>query len=259
MKYRLHILLILFSLCSIFVLAEDKGWSATSLRVMTYNLRFGELADFDSLAKQINDLNPDFVALQEIDVFTKRKAAPEMNGKNMVNELASKTGMFGIYARTINFAGGYYGIAILSKYPCIKSERFMLPNPRNTEQRCLLKGVFELNDSQNIIFACTHLDVKSAETRKLQADFILQNIQQDSIPVILGGDFNATPNENSIDEIMLKMDNISGEGFTFPASVPDRKIDYIFSAPKGKCKVKHTEVINTTQSDHRAVFSVIEF
>ena len=36
------------------------------VRVMTYNLRFGELASLEELAHHIKSFKPDFVALQEV-------------------------------------------------------------------------------------------------------------------------------------------------------------------------------------------------
>lgn len=87
------------------------------LTVMTYNLRFGELASMERLASEIRAANPDFVALQEVDVNTMREISKGNNCINFINRLAELTGMFGFYGRTINFAGGYYGIGILSKHP----------------------------------------------------------------------------------------------------------------------------------------------
>ena len=43
------------------------------VRVMTYNLRFGELASLEELAHHIKSFKPDFVALQEVDSKTDRK------------------------------------------------------------------------------------------------------------------------------------------------------------------------------------------
>ena len=42
------------------------------VRVMTYNLRFGELASLEELAHHIKSFKPDFVALQEVDFTEKR-------------------------------------------------------------------------------------------------------------------------------------------------------------------------------------------
>ena len=43
------------------------------VRVMTYNLRFGELASLEELAHHIKSFKPDFVALQEVDSKTDRR------------------------------------------------------------------------------------------------------------------------------------------------------------------------------------------
>ena len=258
MKTRLLLLSIIAMLVIPLVAAQNAA--SGNMRVMTFNLRAGSLTTLDSLADVIKSENPDFVALQEVDVMTMRGNAPNMNGKNMVSELAARTGMFGYFARTINFVGGYYGIAILSKHPCVKMEKFMLPNPENTEQRALLKGTFELNGKVPFIFACTHLDVKSAATRSLQVDFILDKLGDDSTPKIIGGDLNAYPYEECINKLRKKMTNISGNGLTFPSDAPDRKIDYLFFAPKKGCDMISTQVIdhNPQPSDHRAVATEIK-
>lgn len=231
------------------------------LVVMTYNIRAGSLTTIDSLAEMIKSKNPDFVALQEVDVMTKRTNAPNMNGRNIVSELAAKTEMFGYFGRTLNFAGGYYGIAILSRYPCISMQRFLLPNPMKTEQRALLIGTFEVAGMQNVAFACTHLDVKSVETRALQADFVLDKIAGCNADItIIGGDFNATPDEPCADKFCNAMTNISDSLPTFPADVPDKKIDYLFMLPCDNIKATECQVIDlpVQLSDHRAVTATIK-
>ena len=99
--------------------AQDKD----TLKVMTYNLRFGELASMSDFAGFINSEKPDIVALQECDWATYRERAPKQHGVKFVNELAWRTGMFGLYGRSIDYKQGYYGIGILSRYPVVKSER----------------------------------------------------------------------------------------------------------------------------------------
>ena len=66
------------------------------LRVMTYNLRFGELASLEDIAAHIRSFKPDFVALEEVDVKTYRERAPKQNGKDFISTLAYHTGMFGL-------------------------------------------------------------------------------------------------------------------------------------------------------------------
>ena len=74
------------------------------VKVMTYNLRFGELAELKDLAAHIKSFNPDFVALQEVDFKTNRDRTPHQRGKDFISELAYYTGMFGLYGKTIEFS-----------------------------------------------------------------------------------------------------------------------------------------------------------
>ena len=76
------------------------------VRVMTYNLRFGELASLEELAHHIKCFKPDFVALQEVDSKTDRKRTPHQKGKDFISELAYHTGMFGLYGKTIDYSTG---------------------------------------------------------------------------------------------------------------------------------------------------------
>lgn len=260
MTLKINIRLIIACLVALACMSAS-ALDRTEVRIMTYNLRAGQMADLDTLSALIKSENPDFVALQEVDVMTLRRNCPLMNGLNMVNEIAKRTGMFGFFARTLDFAGGYYGIAILSKYPSVDVEKLMLPNPKNTEPRTLLKGRFEMWNGKTITFACTHLDVEDATTREEQADFILDSLLPSEEPVILCGDLNGRPEESCISRLKSKMKDVSGTEFTFPSDEPDRKIDYIFVMSPQTMIVESTKVINhePQQSDHRPVFSVVSF
>ena len=137
----------------------------------------------------------------------------------------------------------------------------MLPNPLKTEQRALLLGTFEVDGMPEVAFACTHLDVKSVETRALQADFVLDKIAGCNADIaIIGGDFNATPNEPCAKKFCNAMVNISDSLPTFPADVPDRKIDYLFMLPNNNIKATGCRVIDlpVQLSDHRAVTATIK-
>ena len=97
------------------------------LKLMSFNLRFGEMASMQDFADVINSESPDIVALQECDWATYRDRAPKQHGVKFMNELAWRTGMFGLYGKAIDYAGGYYGVGILSKFPIVRSERIFLP------------------------------------------------------------------------------------------------------------------------------------
>ena len=237
----------------------EKAYGERPLKVMTYNLRFGELSDMDGLAEAIKAANPDFVALQEVDVNTNRDAAKHNNGLNYVTELAQRTGLFGYYARTINFGPGYYGIGLLSRYPAEKIEKFELPNPGNQEPRVLLKGVFEM-PGQKIVFASTHLDYADHETRKQQARFVVDRMKESEYPALVAGDFNAEPNSIYAKTFSTEMIDLTNTTKTWPADKPNEKLDYIFGYPReafSKVGCFVPEPSKKSPSDHLPVISDI--
>src|SRR5690606_11907824 len=73
--------------------AQDKTFT---IRVLTYNIYHGEVADgtinIDMLASIIKEVNPDLVALQEVDKHTQRAG-----GIDITDELARRTGLKGYF------------------------------------------------------------------------------------------------------------------------------------------------------------------
>ena len=64
------------------------------VRVMTYNLRFGELASLEELAHHIKSFKPDFVALQEVDSKTDQRT-PHQKGRILYPNLPIIQGCLG--------------------------------------------------------------------------------------------------------------------------------------------------------------------
>src|SRR6185436_19381033 len=70
-----------------------------------------------------------------------------------------------------------------------------------SEQRVLLTAIATLENKTKLRIACTHLDVVSNENRVMQCDKIVEFLKNDTIPVILGGDFNDSLNSKAINVI----------------------------------------------------------
>lgn len=250
-----YLILFLLFLCG-------TGYAQDTLRVkvMTYNLRFGELASLEELAAHIKSFKPDFVALQEVDCKTNRTRSLHQAGKDFISELAYYTGMQGLYGKTIDYGGGYYGIGILSKYPYISTQKNLLPWPEKShEPRALLEGLFDMN-GDTIVFASTHLDVKLAPTREMQSAFICSHFKNSPYPVIVGGDFNAAPSSKAIKGNMLKEWFLgTNDDLTFPAWKPTVKIDYLFARPIEGWKIVRTQTVQSGLSDHLPIVTELEY
>jgi len=235
---------------------EDKGYP---LKVLSYNLRFGEHASLEELAEFIKSENPDVVALQEVDVRTNRERAPHQNGKDFITELGFRTGMLTAYARTIDYSGGYYGIGILSKYPFEKTRKILLPVPEGSnEQRALLLADVELPTGQQFTFISTHLDHSSSKVRTIQAKAINKALKKIKQPLIIAGDFNGQPDSPEISKGMRNWLQACSPDFTIPSQNPKSKIDYIFYRPAKTWKVKNSYTPQVTLSDHLPVVAEME-
>lgn len=253
-------LIIFILLGIIFPWGNALGKGPVQLRVMTYNLRFGELASLEELASFISGENPDFVALQELDCMTNRKRAPHQHGKNFITELGFYTKMFPLYGKTISYAGGLYGIGLLTKFPYLNVQKVMLPKyEEHHEARALLMAEVELPSGDTIVLASTHLDYTSSASRARQLEVITKILEQQSYPVVLGGDFNARPDSEEIISSFDDWQQLSlNEELTSPAQKPKNKIDYLFGYPKNKWNLITSKTVNVLISDHLPIVSEIK-
>ncbi len=231
------------------------------LRVLCYNIHHAEgvdgKLDVPRIARVILSVKPDLVALQEMDQKTKRTQKVDQ-----VAELARLTKMKSVFGPTIDFQGGHYGNAILSRFPITRHKNHHLPNVDMGEQRGVLESVIKVSEKQSILFLATHLDHRRPDAeRRASAKFINKMMgQQKNTAAILAGDLNDVPNSATLKEIGKLWLRTNPEITpTVPVTKPLRQIDYILVRPKERWKVIETQVLDeAVASDHRAIFAVIE-
>jgi len=112
------VLIVLIFLIWVGGCAGDKLRAPTRVAILTYNIYHGEDANgnsnLDAVAGIINSLNPDLVALQEVDNKTTRA-----KGLDLTAELSKRTGLQGVFGKAMDYAGGGYGEAVLSRRPIL--------------------------------------------------------------------------------------------------------------------------------------------
>lgn len=86
MKLKFWILLIALMSLGGFQSSLQAQENQHTLKVLTYNLRFGELASLQELGEYIKSHDSDIVALQEVDINTVRERAPHQNNRNFIAE-----------------------------------------------------------------------------------------------------------------------------------------------------------------------------
>lgn len=237
--------------------------STTAVTVLSYNIHHANppskpnVIDLEAIARVIKEQQPQLVALQELDVHTKRSGIT----LHEAEELGRLTGMHAWFFKTIDYDGGEYGIGILSKYPLGATKGYHLPTVGG-EPRGLATAEIELPGHKKILFACTHLDAQRNDTNRiLQINAILGILKKEPLPVIIAGDFNAMPASPVIKQLdsYFTRSCTGNCGFTIPETNPNRTIDFIAYAPAAAFEVtKHEVIPEQYASDHRPVSAVLK-
>ncbi len=235
---------------TILVLNMHAGWDAQ---------REGNLG---RVAGLIRDVGADVVLLQEVDRGTARSRRVDQPAV-----LERLTGLAAAFGRTLDYDGGTYGIALMAK-GTIDSDgvvplRVEPPQARaggSTEPRGVLVTRVRTASGVELRVLNTHLDASREDTYRLQEIDRLIATARDlppAVPVLVGGDFNATPDSETYAR-MVRAGFVDawracghGEGLTYPADAPIKRIDYLFLSAGLSCE--RAEVSAFRGSDHRAI------
>jgi endonuclease/exonuclease/phosphatase family metal-dependent hydrolase len=183
----------LLSGCSAWTLPAD------GIRVLTYNIHAGKDAqqteNLARVAAIIDSTDADIVLLQEVDRRTQRSQR-----KDHFDELRRLTGMNGVFGKSLDYQGGEYGIAVLSRWPVDSVQALSLavepPQPRSGgayEPRIALHVQVHAPVGR-LEVVNTHLDASGTGTyRKQELIGVLAHMKQKTAaaaPLLFGGDLN---------------------------------------------------------------------
>jgi endonuclease/exonuclease/phosphatase family metal-dependent hydrolase len=234
---------------------------AREIRVLVYNIHAGkDAAGVDNLARVaalVRETRADVVLLQEVDRGTRRSGQVDQP-----DVLARETGFAVAFGKTLDYDNGEYGIAVLSRWP-IAQQTLMRLRVEPPQRRS--GGSYEPRGAQRVIVRApagdlvvinTHLDASRDDYyRRQEIRPVLMLAGDAGSRVLVGGDFNSTPES----EVQTDVRNGglrdawlacgSGDGFTYPADTPAKRIDYVYLTGAATCA--RAEVLETTASDHR--------
>lgn len=255
--YRSLIILFLTTACVAGDTKAEPAKKTEVLRVMAYNIKHGRgmdgTVDLERTAAVISKLNPDLVALQEIDNNCKRSG-----NQDIAAELGKLLKMEHRFAKFMDYQGGEYGLAVLSKLPIKNQVRHQLPP--GAEPRCALEiSVQAKHWPTPLAFVSVHNDWTNEGIRVKQVTALLKAMEGQKSPVILAGDFNGTPNCASLKLLQEHGWKIQkktrSEPFTFPSKKPKVEIDFLITRNLPRLKVDHFVVEEEMASDHRPIFA----
>ncbi len=232
------------------------------VRVMSYNIKHclgtDDVLSVQRIANVIKAANPDIVALQEVDRLTTRSQRVDQAA-----ELGRLTGMHVRFGKAINYQGGEYGQAILSRWPIESFDVHQLPTEAGQEQRIAIVATIRGDQRRpTIVFAGTHLHHADESLRLPQAVRLISLMRQYPQPVkLLAGDMNARPDSLTMQVIKADWVDLSPpNAHAIPSSNPNRKIDYVMAAKRHAWRLVGWQVINEpVASDHRPLMVTLEW
>lgn len=238
--------------CIIFIMAAAMAAAAraeATLRIACYNIRaargMDNRIDLQRTAEVLRRFDADVILLQEVDMGTKRSGEVFQ-----ATELGKMLGMHAYFAKAMNYGGGEYGNAILSKLPFAKTST--LPLIGGAEERAA--GIVELivpkngakktdaktaGDGMRVMLISVHLDARKRDVhvehvKEISAEVARLTAERPAAAVIWGGDFNATETSPIWD--VLKKDHAwimpekqgatKAARSTIPSTKPNKEIDW---------------------------------
>jgi endonuclease/exonuclease/phosphatase family metal-dependent hydrolase len=233
-------------------------------RVLVFNIHAGKDAggkpNLEEVAALVQSADADVVLLQEVDRGTRRSG-----NVDQVLRLAELTRYSAAFGRSLDYDGGQYGIAALSRRPITSDETEALPI---TPPQARAGGSYEPRAALTFMTTTklgtlrainTHLDASRDDHYRLQESAhivsLAERLRSSLAPLVAGGDFNAEPGSETYRRVLAGgfrdawQECGAGDGFTYPADKPIKRIDYLFLTTGLSCT--RAEVIDTRISDHR--------
>ncbi|MDA0685075.1 MAG: endonuclease/exonuclease/phosphatase family protein [Bacteroidetes bacterium] len=169
--------------------------------------------------------------------------------------MADLTGMEPLFGAFMDYQGGAYGMALLSKLPIVSSTNYRLPD--GNEPRTALSAVVELPQTGQLLrFIGIHF-YRTEEERLAQAVRLEEYLEDDEVlPTILAGDFNSERGDSVLTYLEKSWYVVDkGEDYlTFSSFDPVKEIDFFMWRPLDSFSIISQELLaEEVISDHRAL------
>ena len=251
------------ALLGVALLATGVGAQAPTpdrITVAKYNIRHGrgmdDRVDLARTAATIAALDAGIVALQEVD-----RGVARSGGVAQSDSLAALLGLQHAFGAFFPYQGGEYGLAVLSRYPIVRTAALRLPD--GNEPRVALLVEVELPSGARITVVNVHFDWVANDTfRYAQVEALASVLDTIAGPVVLLGDFNDVPGSRTLqrwtDRFVVAAKSPDNP-FTFSSVVPEKEIDHILLGPRERWQPAAARVVHEPlTSDHRPVVAIVQ-
>ena len=251
------------------------------LRIVTFNIAHGRglnpiqgltstrklRANLRKIARLLDHLKPDIVALQEID--ERSRWAGNFDHLEYLRDFSGfPHAVFGINNRRVGLLNLSYGNALLSRYPIVEYENIVFGSRTIGEKGFLFANIDV--GGRLLPVVNLHLHYRSRVHRFRQLDRLLAYLRDKlhhrrgealSLPIVCGDFNNPRSGSDATASLLSHLYDFGDyvlhpqQGRTYPSPLPTRLLDFIF-LPHG-CRDAQSEIVRSMISDHRPV--VVDF
>jgi endonuclease/exonuclease/phosphatase family metal-dependent hydrolase len=226
--------------------------SPKRVRIATWNIRAARSAPLDTIAAELQAMQADIIALQEVDVRTRRSGFVDGPAA-----LAVALSFHYVFAASVKWDAGDYGLAVLSRWPLAEVRRHRLDATAAMEPRIVLEVTVCANGRQLRLFN-HHADVRAASR---DSGFLeLRRIVQSGVGkgMFVLGDFNEYPDAPGVRSLVdAGLADLGAERNANTAH--SGRIDYLLADVPLARLMSNVHVWPTDKSDHNAVMADLEW
>jgi endonuclease/exonuclease/phosphatase family metal-dependent hydrolase len=222
------------------------------LRVASWNIRAAQSAPVDALAAEMHAMQADIVALQEVDIGTRRGGFVDQP-----SQLATALGFQYVFAASIKWDEGHYGLALVSRWPLTSVKRHRVDSTPDAEPRIVL-DVTVCAGGRSLRMFNLHADRRTASRALGLAS--LKRIVQGEIGrgILVLGDLNEYPDAPGV-RSLIDAGFVDLSAVSLTNTVGTGRVDYLLADALLAPRASPARVWPTDKSDHHALLSDFEW
>ena len=229
----------------------QSGSGSKRLRIASWNIRAAQSAPVDMLAAEMRAMEADVFALQEVDVRTRRG-----DFVDQPEGLAAALGFQYVFAASIKWDEGHYGLAVVSRWPLVNVQRHRLEGTPEAEPRIVLEATVCAGGRPLRMFNL-HADRRTA-SRALGLAHLKRIVEGDiGSGIMVIGDLNEYSDAPGVSSLIAS--GLIDLSASSPSTTGAGRVDYLLVDERLARVSSPARVWPTDKSDHHALLTDLEW